>query len=127
MNGQFWVWRSPLGAHPAPPFETITGIPLTESHNLEGASALFDVLILGVALSAAEQEHYYAMPFEQWAQTLAPEFMHSHCLPSDIELYRLERSPEWVSERRHLLGKRLFNLLADLAQPISSPTLCLNG
>jgi len=84
-------------------------------------------LILGVALSAAEQEHYYAMPFEQWAQTLAPEFMHSHCLPSDIDLYRLERIPEWVSERRHLLGKRLFNLLADLAQPISSPTLCLNG
>ncbi|WP_170799458.1 DUF262 domain-containing protein [Stutzerimonas stutzeri] len=84
-------------------------------------------LIIGVALSAAEQEHYYAMPFEQWAQTLAPEFMHSHCLPSDIDLYRLERIPEWVSERRHLLGKRLFNLLADFAQPISSATLCLNG
>lgn len=30
-----------------------------------------------------------------------------------IDLYRLEQLPEWVSDRRHLLGQRLFNLLAD--------------
>lgn len=76
-------------------------------------------LILGVALSTAEQEHYYALPFEQWAQTLSPEFMHTNCLPTDIGLYRLEQLPEWVSERRRLLGQCLFNLLADLAP--SSP------
>ncbi|MCY1353476.1 hypothetical protein D9M69_398180 [compost metagenome] len=76
-------------------------------------------LILGVALTTAEQEHYYSLPFEQWAQTLSPEFMGTHCLPTDIDLYRLEQLPEWVSERRRLLGQHLFNLLADLAP--SSP------
>lgn len=45
--------------------------------------------------------------------------MRTHCLLSDIDLYCLEQLPKWVSARRCLLGKRLFNLLADLA--LSSP------
>ncbi len=79
-------------------------------------------LILGVALSESEQESYYALPFEQWAQTLSPAFMQAHCLPQDIGLYRLERLPEWVGERRKLLGQRLFSLLdVTLAPALGQP------
>lgn len=68
-------------------------------------------LILGVALNQAELDLYYALPFEQWAQTLSPEFLMEHCLPESISLYRLESLPEWVSERRRLLSQRLLNLM----------------
>lgn len=73
-------------------------------------------LILGVALNATEQEQYYALPFEQWAQTLSPQFMESQCLPANIALYRMDRLPEWVSERRKLLLMRLSGL-AELSPP----------
>jgi hypothetical protein len=67
-------------------------------------------LILGVALNNLEQEQYYALPFEQWAQTFSPTFIHTHCLPEDISLYRMERLPEWVGERRKLLSQRFLEL-----------------
>jgi uncharacterized protein with ParB-like and HNH nuclease domain len=67
-------------------------------------------LILGVALNNSEQEQYYALPFEQWTQTLSPTFLHTHCLPEDINLYRMDRLPEWVGERRKLLSQRLLAL-----------------
>lgn len=65
-------------------------------------------LILSVALDAREQEDYFALPFEQWAQTLSPAAMQMHCLPEDLSLYRLDRLPDWVSERRRLLEKKLL-------------------
>lgn len=68
-------------------------------------------LILGVALDSREQEHYYEMPFEQWAQILSPDFMEFHCLPKDISLYRMDQLPEWVNERRRLLMQRLLSLV----------------
>lgn len=55
-----------------------------------------------------------ALPFEQWAQTLSPEFITLHCLPTDIGLYRLDRLPDWVIERRNLLTQRLTNPIGDL-------------
>ncbi len=67
-------------------------------------------LILGVALNNLEQEQYFALPFEQWAQTFSPTFIHTHCLPEDISLYRMNRLPEWVVERRKLLIQRFFEL-----------------
>ena len=67
-------------------------------------------LILGIALNNIEQEQYYALPFEQWAQTFSPDFIHIHCLPEDINLYRMDRLPEWVDERRKLLSQRLMAL-----------------
>ncbi len=71
-------------------------------------------LILAVALNNKEQEYYYEMPFEQWAQTLSPDFVEYHCLPKDINLYRMEQLPEWVNERRKLLMPRFLGLLDDL-------------
>jgi hypothetical protein len=73
-------------------------------------------LVLGVALDHGEQVHYHAMAFEVWAQTLSPAFMHKHCLPQDISLYRLDRLPEWVNARRELIRQKLFNLLAEEAK-----------
>lgn len=68
-------------------------------------------LIIGVALDSTEQERYYEMPFEQWAQTLSPDFMEYHCLPKDISLYRMDMLPEWVNERRKLLMQRLLSIV----------------
>ncbi|MBO2926452.1 DUF262 domain-containing protein [Metapseudomonas otitidis] len=67
-------------------------------------------LILSVALDTREQEDYFALSFEQWAQTLSPATMHMHCLPEDLDLYRMDRLPDWVSERRRLLEKKLAEL-----------------
>lgn len=60
-------------------------------------------LILSVALNTREQENYFAVFLEQRAP-LPPCNM--HCLPEDPVLYRMDRLPDWVSERRTLLGKQ---------------------
>lgn len=73
-------------------------------------------LILSVALDTKEQEDYFALSFEQWAQTLSPATMHMHCLPEDLALYRMDRLPDWVSERRMLLEKKLAEL-ASVSRP----------
>lgn len=69
-------------------------------------------LVLGVALSASEQERYYGLPVEQWAATLSPADRAYHCLPADPALYKLDRLPQWVSARREMLAERLFGLIA---------------
>jgi len=73
-------------------------------------------LILSVALDAREQEDYFALTFEQWAQTLSPATMRMHCLPEDINLYRLDRLPDWVSERRRLLEMKLAEIASACRQ-----------
>lgn len=78
-------------------------------------------LILGVALRQDELDTYYALPFEQWAQQLSPEFLQSHCLPADIGLYRMDALPQLVATRRSMIRQRLVVLAEPVRHDRASP------
>lgn len=73
---------------------------------------------LGLALALTEEEtvHYYELPFEQWIQTLTPEQLERHLLPSDIHNYCLERLPELISRRREIIHHRLVKAIPEVKQ-----------
>jgi Protein of unknown function DUF262 len=71
-------------------------------------------LLLAVALEERELNHYYELPFKQWAQTLTTEQMERHHLPLDIDLYQPGNLPELIAERRKLIARHLTSMIPDV-------------
>ncbi|WP_301584241.1 DUF262 domain-containing protein [Halomonas alkaliantarctica] len=71
-------------------------------------------LLLAVALDEQESNHYYQLPFEQWAQMLSQAQLRKHHLPEDISLYRLARLPELIAERARRIAAHLMSQIPEV-------------
>ena len=71
---------------------------------------------LGIALALSEDEasQYYQLPFEQWVQTLTPDQVARHRLPTDIVQAGVGDLPEIIHQRRKLIAEHLVGRMPEV-------------
>ena len=68
---------------------------------------------LAIALTEEEEADYYAMPFNQWVQTLTPEQIKRHHLPQDVHHFSVANLPELIKERRSKVTSYLRGVMPE--------------